>query len=57
MMGDSTQRQVWSTYVSPFQDNNFERNAKEWTRENCDRQAPHRKVHPSGGYFPEEGIK
>lgn len=54
MMGDSTQRQIWATFVSPFQskfmltvfnvsiltfvnytkDNDFERNAKEWTREN-----------------------
>lgn len=55
MMGDSTQRQVWATFVSPFQNNQFERNAKEWTRENCARQYPHRKEHPSGGYFPEEG--
>jgi hypothetical protein len=113
MMGDSTQRQVWAAFVSPFQskstfllcvhrisakldafafaiphdvDNEFERNAKEWTRENvrqssiipallchfrlayaahvfmscygcvqCARQYPHRKEHPSGGYFPEEG--
>ena len=56
MMGDSTQRQVWATFVSPFQNNQFERNAKEWTRENCARQYPHRKEHPSGGYFPEEGL-
>ena len=55
MMGDSTQRQVWATFVSPFQNNDFERNAKEWTRENCAKQFPHRKQHPSGGYFPEEG--
>ena len=51
MMGDSTQRQVWATFVSSFQGklvenggnvlsvyyctaNDFERNAKEWTREN-----------------------
>jgi frataxin-like iron-binding protein CyaY len=34
MMGDSTTRQVWSSIVSGFGGNNFERNAKEWTREN-----------------------
>ena len=28
MMGDSTQRQIWGTFVSPFQNNDFERNAK-----------------------------
>ena len=43
MMGDSTVRQIWATFVSPFQNNDFERNAKEWTRENCARQFPHRK--------------
>lgn len=55
MMGDSTQRQVWATFVSPFANNNFERNAKNWTREHCARQAPNRKVHVSDGNFPEEG--
>lgn len=55
MMGDSTLRQVWATFVSSFQGNDFERNAKEWTRENCERQYPHRKKHPPGEYFPEEG--
>jgi hypothetical protein len=55
MMGDSTQRQIWATFVSPFQNNDFERNAKEWSREHCARQYPHRKVHASGGNFPEEG--
>jgi hypothetical protein len=55
MMGDSTKRQVWATMVSPFQSNDFERNAKEWTREKCDRQYPHRKEHPAGGYFHQEG--
>lgn len=34
MMGDSTMRQVWATIISPLQSNEFERNAKEWTREN-----------------------
>lgn len=55
MMGDSTQRQIWATFVSPFQNNDFERNAKEWTREKCDRQFPKRKQHPQDHYFPEEG--
>ena len=32
MFGDSTTRQVWSSFAAPFQSNNFERNAKEWTR-------------------------
>ncbi len=72
--------------LGPFVDNDFERNAKEWTRDNvsshrtnaqllrqtslftscfytyllaavlqCARQYPHRKNHPSGGHFPEEG--
>ena len=34
MFGDSTTRQVWSSFAAPFQGNNFERNAKEWTRGN-----------------------
>ena len=55
MMGDSTQRQIWAAFVSPFQNNDFERNAKEWSRENCARQYPHRKIHVSDGNFPEEG--
>ena len=33
MFGDSTTRQVWSSFAAPFQSNNFERNAKEWTRQ------------------------
>ena len=33
-MGDSTMRQVWATMLSPLTSNEFERNAKEWTREN-----------------------
>lgn len=55
MMGDSTERQIWATFVSPFQNNNFERNAKEWTRDKCARQFPNRMEHVSGGNFPEEG--
>ena len=55
MMGDSTTRQVWATFASPFQTNEFERNAKEWTRDNCARQAPNRMVHVADGDFPEEG--
>ena len=54
MMGDSTLRQVWATFASPEAGNNFERNSKEWTRERCSRQYPHRKRHPEGDY-PEEG--
>ena len=37
LMGDSTTRQLWGAYATPFNGNNFERNAKEWSRENCDR--------------------
>jgi hypothetical protein len=55
IMGDSTVRQIWATILSGFAGNNFERNAKEWTRENCARQSPHRKVHEAGGWFAEEG--
>jgi hypothetical protein len=55
MMGDSTQRQVWATFVSPSQGNEFERNSKEWTRENCRKQFPHRRRHPANGVFPDEG--
>jgi len=55
MMGDSTQRQVWATFVSPAGGNDFERNSKEWTRENCRRQWPHRRRHPAGGVFEDEG--
>lgn len=54
MMGDSTLRQVWATFASPEAGNSFERNSKEWTRERCSRQYPHRKRHPEGNY-PEEG--
>jgi hypothetical protein len=32
MFGDSTTRQVWSSFAAPFQENNFERNSKEWSR-------------------------
>jgi hypothetical protein len=33
MFGDSTTRQIWASFAQPFQGNNFERNAKEWTRQ------------------------
>lgn len=33
MLGDSTTRQIWASYAAPFLGNNFERNAKEWTRQ------------------------
>ena len=54
MFGDSTTRQVWASFAAPFQGNNFERNAKEWTRQYCNKQA-NRKKHQKGGFFPEEG--
>lgn len=54
MFGDSTTRQVWASFAAPFQANNFERNAKEWTRQYCNKQ-DHRKRHQKGGIFPEEG--
>ena len=56
MMGDSTQRQIWATIASPFQDVDFEKNAKTWSRQNCRKQQPHRKHHPVGGRFPLEGM-
>ena len=54
MFGDSTTRQVWASFAASFQGNNFERNAKEWTRQYCNKQA-HRVNHPKNGVFPEEG--
>ena len=36
--GDSTIRQIWVAYAAPFQDNKFERNAKEWTRHYVSKQ-------------------
>jgi hypothetical protein len=54
MYGDSTTRQIWASYAAPFQANNFERNAKEWTRQYCNGQ-DHRKHHVKNGNFPEEG--
>ena len=54
MYGDSTTRQVWASYAAPFQANNFERNAKEWTRQYCNGQG-FRKHHVKNGDFPEEG--
>ena len=55
MLGDSTQRQIWGSINSPLASHEFERNAKEWSRENCAKQFPHRKRHPEGQYFPDEG--
>jgi len=55
MMGDSTQRQIWGSINSPLTSHEFERNAKEWSRENCAKQFPHRKRHPEGQWFPDEG--
>ncbi|RYH00469.1 hypothetical protein EON65_49405, partial [archaeon] len=54
MFGDSTTRQVWASYAAPFKGNDFVRNAKEYVRHYCNKQ-PHRKHHPKGEYFPEEG--
>lgn len=54
MFGDSTTRQIWASFAASFQGNNFERNAKEWTRQYCNKQG-HRVNHPKGGVFPEEG--
>jgi len=54
MFGDSTTRQVWASFAAPFQGNNFERNAKEWTRQYCNKQE-HRRRHQKGGMFPDEG--
>jgi len=54
MLGDSTTRQVWASFASPFQGNNFERNAKEWTRHYCNGQS-HRKRHAKNGEFDHEG--
>ena len=55
MFGDSTTRQIWASFAASFQGNNFERNAKEWTRQYCNKQSGHRLSHPKGGVFPEEG--
>jgi hypothetical protein len=54
MFGDSTTRQVWASFASPFQGNNFERNAKEWTRHYCNGQS-HRVRHAKHGEFDAEG--
>ncbi len=54
MLGDSTTRQIWASYAAPFRENNFERNAKEWTRHYCNKQE-HRKHHPKNGHFDDEG--
>lgn len=54
MFGDSTTRQVWASFGASFQGNNFERNAKEYSRHYCNPQKE-RVRHPKGGFFPEEG--
>jgi hypothetical protein len=54
MFGDSTTRQLWASFAAPFQGNNFERNAKEWSRHYCNKQE-HRIHHPKGKFFHEEG--
>ena len=55
MMGDSTQRQVWLTFVAQFVNSTVENDAKDWTRKHCARQDSYRKAHPVGGNFVEEG--
>eukprot|EP00597_Dinobryon_sp_UTEXLB2267_P000089 CAMPEP_0170057304 /NCGR_PEP_ID=MMETSP0019_2-20121128/361_1 /TAXON_ID=98059 /ORGANISM="Dinobryon sp., Strain UTEXLB2267" /LENGTH=389 /DNA_ID=CAMNT_0010261979 /DNA_START=205 /DNA_END=1374 /DNA_ORIENTATION=- len=54
MFGDSTTRQVWASFAASFQGNNFERNAKEWTRHYCNKQS-NRVHHVKGGHFDDEG--
>lgn len=54
MFGDSTTRQVWASFAASFQGNNFERNAKEWTRHYCNGQT-NRVRHVKGGHFDDEG--
>lgn len=54
MFGDSTTRQVWASFAASFKGNNFERNAKEWTRHYCGKQGP-RAHHVKGGHFDDEG--
>jgi hypothetical protein len=54
MYGDSTTRQIWASFGASFQGNNFERNAKEWTRHYCNGQS-NRKHHPGNGMFVDEG--
>lgn len=54
MFGDSTTRQVWASFAASFQGNNFERNAKEWTRHYCSKQS-NRVHHVKGGHFDHEG--
>ena len=56
--GDSTLRQIWTSYAAPFQDNHFERNAKEWTRHYCAPQTnggKRKTKHVKGGDYPDEG--
>ena len=56
--GESTLRQIWVSYAAPFQDNKFERNAKEWTRHYCASQTVgdrRKKKHVKGADYPEEG--
>mmetsp|Transcript_27178 Transcript_27178/g.45830 ORF Transcript_27178/g.45830 Transcript_27178/m.45830 type:complete len:438 (+) Transcript_27178:61-1374(+) len=54
MFGDSTTRQIWASFAAPFQGNNFERNAKEWTRHYCNGQG-NRKRHEKHKHYDEEG--
>jgi hypothetical protein len=54
MMGDSTTRQLFGTIGAPIHGSDFEKQAKEWTRQFCSRQQ-HRADHPVNGDFPLEG--
>ena len=57
MFGDSTMRQIWASLAAPFKGNNFERNAKEYTRSYCNKQQ-NRHQHnggKAGNYSKEEG--
>lgn len=45
MIGDSTMRQLWSTFTTPFLHNDFERNTHDWINNKCEKQFPPRKQH------------
>jgi hypothetical protein len=51
MFGDSTARQLWATYSVPSRGADFEKHAKQFARDNCRPQAPHRFKHVKGGKF------
>jgi hypothetical protein len=55
MYGDSTSRQLWAAYSVPSKGRDFEKHAKQYTRDNCRPQAPHRHKHERKGNFENEG--